>query len=94
MTETVAARPVPLAGLVRFELVKQFSQWRVRVLLIVCWIAPGRSSPWCGSRTPSAIAPVDLSSAREPIDLTLCERDRADKPIPENKPDLHPKYAL
>lgn len=37
----VAARPAPLLPGYRFELTKLLSQWRVRLLLIACWIAPG-----------------------------------------------------
>ena len=37
----VAARPAPLLPGYRFELTKLMSQWRVRILLIACWIAPG-----------------------------------------------------
>lgn len=45
MTATVApppieARPAPVLNGYRFELVKLLSQWRIRVLLLVCWIAP------------------------------------------------------
>jgi ABC-2 type transport system permease protein len=45
MTATVApppveARPAPLLHGYRFELVKLLSQWRIRVLLLACWIAP------------------------------------------------------
>ncbi|WP_020573656.1 ABC transporter permease [Actinopolymorpha alba] len=45
MTATVAppqvrARPVPVMHGYRFELVKLLSQWRIRVLLGACWIAP------------------------------------------------------
>ena len=36
----VAAAPAPLLGSYRFELIKLLSQWRVRVLLVACWIAP------------------------------------------------------
>jgi ABC-2 type transport system permease protein len=38
--ETLAARPVPVARAFRFELVKQLSQWRVRLLILACWIGP------------------------------------------------------
>lgn len=34
------ARPAPLLRGYRFELVKQLSQWRIRLLLAACWIAP------------------------------------------------------
>ncbi len=47
MTATVALAPAPaLAGpapflaVYRFELVKLVSQWRVRLLLVACWLAP------------------------------------------------------
>jgi ABC-2 type transport system permease protein len=34
------ARPVPVGRVYRFELVKQFSPWRVRLLILACWIGP------------------------------------------------------
>ena len=37
---TPAARPVSVARAFRFELVKQLAQWRVRVLILACWIGP------------------------------------------------------
>jgi ABC-2 type transport system permease protein len=37
---TVGARPAPVIRGYRFELAKLFSQWRIRVLLLACWIAP------------------------------------------------------
>ncbi|NJC73445.1 ABC transporter permease [Planosporangium thailandense] len=46
MTTTVAAdraagaRRVPVARGYRFELVKLVSQWRIRLLVLACWIAP------------------------------------------------------
>jgi ABC-2 type transport system permease protein len=46
MTATVAdapaagARPVSVVRGYRFELVKLLSQWRVRLLVLACWIAP------------------------------------------------------
>ena len=36
----VAAPPALLARTYRFELLKLLSQWRVRILLLACWIAP------------------------------------------------------
>ncbi|MFE4520094.1 ABC transporter permease [Kitasatospora sp. NPDC056783] len=36
-----AARPVPVGRVYRFELVKLLSQWRIRLLTLACWIAPG-----------------------------------------------------
>ena len=35
------ARPVPVARILRFELVKQFSSWRIRLLILLSWIGPG-----------------------------------------------------
>ncbi|MFE7469308.1 ABC transporter permease, partial [Streptomyces sp. NPDC057499] len=32
---------VPLTRVCRFELVKAVSQWRTRLLVLACWIAPG-----------------------------------------------------
>lgn len=43
MTAVVAptpARPVPVARGYRFELVKLFAAWRIRLLVLACWIAP------------------------------------------------------
>ncbi|HVV22194.1 MAG TPA: ABC transporter permease [Pseudonocardiaceae bacterium] len=41
VTETpTAARPVSVARGYRFELVKLLAQWRVRLLILACWIAP------------------------------------------------------
>src|SRR5579875_854623 len=46
MTATIAPggapapHRVPVARGYRFELVKQLAQWRVRLLIIACWIAP------------------------------------------------------
>ncbi|MFD2420120.1 ABC transporter permease [Amycolatopsis pigmentata] len=39
--QTAAARPVSVARAYRFELVKLLAQWRVRLLVLACWIAPG-----------------------------------------------------
>ncbi|MFE9421941.1 ABC transporter permease [Kitasatospora sp. NPDC006697] len=36
-----ARRAVPVSRILRMELVKQFSAWRVRVLLLLCWLGPG-----------------------------------------------------
>ncbi|MEU6668108.1 ABC transporter permease [Streptomyces sp. NPDC046727] len=47
MTATAAgdivatARPVSVPRAYRFELVKLVSQWRIRLLVLACWIAPG-----------------------------------------------------
>ena len=38
---TPIPRPVPVRRVVRFELVKQFSAWRIRLLILLCWIGPG-----------------------------------------------------
>lgn len=37
----VADRPVAVARAYRFELVKLFSPWRVRLLILACWLGPG-----------------------------------------------------
>ncbi|HWE91498.1 MAG TPA: ABC transporter permease [Pseudonocardiaceae bacterium] len=39
--ETAAARPAPVGRVLRFELVKQFSPWRARLLILLCWLGPG-----------------------------------------------------
>lgn len=33
-------RPVPVARALRFEVVKLVSQWRIRLLVLVCWVVP------------------------------------------------------
>ncbi|WP_030911866.1 ABC transporter permease [Streptomyces sp. NRRL F-5126] len=38
--QAAAARPVPVARVYRFELVKLVSQWRIRLLVLACWVAP------------------------------------------------------
>ncbi|MFE0314354.1 ABC transporter permease, partial [Amycolatopsis sp. NPDC058986] len=43
MTTTLAdadSRPVSVARGYRFELVKLLAQWRIRLLVLACWIAP------------------------------------------------------
>ncbi|MFD8600074.1 ABC transporter permease, partial [Kitasatospora sp. NPDC059646] len=35
-----AARPAPVRRVYRFELVKLVSQWRIRLLLLGCWLGP------------------------------------------------------
>lgn len=37
---SVVRRPTSLGRGYRFELVKQFAQWRVRLLVLACWLAP------------------------------------------------------
>jgi ABC-2 type transport system permease protein len=39
--ETLAPRRVSVARGYRFELVKLLSQWRVRLLILACWVGPG-----------------------------------------------------
>ena len=39
-TQVPVAPPAAVTRCYRFELVKLFAQWRVRVLVLVCWIAP------------------------------------------------------
>ncbi|MFE4446782.1 ABC transporter permease, partial [Streptomyces sp. NPDC056820] len=34
------ARRVPVTRAYRFELVKLVSQWRIRLLVLACWIVP------------------------------------------------------
>jgi ABC-2 type transport system permease protein len=36
----IEARPAPMTHGYRFELIKLISQWRIRLLLLACWIAP------------------------------------------------------
>jgi ABC-2 type transport system permease protein len=38
--EVLAPRTVSVARAYRFELVKQLAQWRVRILIALCWIGP------------------------------------------------------
>ena len=40
-SDELAPRHVPVARGYRFELVKLLAQWRVRVLILACWIGPG-----------------------------------------------------
>ncbi|MEU9102430.1 ABC transporter permease [Streptomyces sp. NPDC048361] len=40
-SDAVASRRVRVARVYRFELVKLTSQWRIRLLVLACWIAPG-----------------------------------------------------
>jgi ABC-2 type transport system permease protein len=37
---TAGTRPVPVARVLRFELVKQFSSWRTRLLILLSWVGP------------------------------------------------------
>jgi ABC-2 type transport system permease protein len=39
--EAPATPPVPVSRVLRFELVKQFSAWRIRLLILLCWLGPG-----------------------------------------------------
>ncbi len=45
VTEPAApvTRRVPVSRAYRFELVKLVSQWRIRLLVLACWIAPARA---------------------------------------------------
>jgi len=38
--QAAVARPVPVSRVYRFELVKLVAQWRIRLLVLACWIAP------------------------------------------------------
>jgi ABC-2 type transport system permease protein len=40
VSRPAAARPARTLGAFRFELVKLLSQWRIRLVLLACWIAP------------------------------------------------------
>ncbi|WP_405992764.1 ABC transporter permease [Streptomyces sp. NBC_00986] len=40
VTGPVVARRVPVSRAYRFELVKLVSQWRIRLVVLACWIAP------------------------------------------------------
>jgi ABC-2 type transport system permease protein len=37
---TIGARPAPVLSTYRFELVKLLAQWRIRLLLLACWLGP------------------------------------------------------
>jgi ABC-2 type transport system permease protein len=39
--DALAPHPVSVARGYRFELVKQLAQWRIRLLILACWIGPG-----------------------------------------------------
>src|SRR5882762_6630242 len=39
--QTPVAHPIPVSRVLRFELTKQFSAWRVRLLILLCWLGPG-----------------------------------------------------
>ncbi|SDO69124.1 ABC transporter permease [Actinacidiphila guanduensis] len=41
VTPAAATRPVSVARGYRFEVVKLVSQWRIRLLVLACWIVPG-----------------------------------------------------
>ncbi|MFL6125554.1 ABC transporter permease [Actinophytocola sp.] len=41
MSRPATSRPTSVARGYRFELVKLFAQWRVRLLVLACWVAPG-----------------------------------------------------
>ncbi|MET8850901.1 ABC transporter permease [Amycolatopsis sp. NPDC004625] len=40
MTVETPVRPVPTTRAYRFELVKLFATWRIRLLVLACWLAP------------------------------------------------------
>ncbi|MEV4056002.1 ABC transporter permease [Amycolatopsis sp. NPDC049688] len=40
MTVETPVRPVPATRAYRFELVKLFATWRIRLLVLACWLAP------------------------------------------------------
>jgi ABC-2 type transport system permease protein len=57
----VAARPAPLLRGYRFELVKLLSQWRIRLLLAACWIAP---AVFVGAVSRQSALPADTVFGR------------------------------
>ncbi|MFG1643503.1 ABC transporter permease [Amycolatopsis sp. NPDC049252] len=67
MTATAAAspvaatRPVPLSRGYRFELVKLFSTWRIRLLVLACWLAPAL---FVGAVSGQSSLPVDTLFGR------------------------------
>lgn len=58
---TPAAGPVPLLRTYRFELVKLLAQWRVRLLLLACWLAPAL---FVGAVSLQSDLPVDTTFGR------------------------------
>ncbi len=54
-------RPAPLARGYRFELLKLVSQWRVRLLVLACWLAPGA---FVGVVSRQGALPVDTVFGR------------------------------
>ncbi|WP_206791272.1 ABC transporter permease [Amycolatopsis sp. MtRt-6] len=59
MTATV--RPVPLSRVYRFELVKLFATWRIRLLVLACWLAP---AVFVGAVSEQSSLPVDTLFGR------------------------------
>jgi ABC-2 type transport system permease protein len=56
-----AAGGAPVARVYRFELVKLLSQWRIRLLLLVCWIVP---AVFVGMMTQQSSLPADTLFGR------------------------------
>lgn len=54
-------RPVPLARVYGFEVVKLLAQWRVRLLLLACWVVPAVAVAALGSQSS---LPVDTPFGR------------------------------
>jgi len=50
-SEAQAASRVSVARGYRFELVKLLAQWRVRLLILACWIGPGIAVAVVGQQT-------------------------------------------
>ncbi|TDD86999.1 ABC transporter permease [Actinomadura darangshiensis] len=55
------ARPAPVLRGYRFELVKLLSQWRIRLLLLVCWLAP---AAYVGVVSMQSMLPTDTVFGR------------------------------
>jgi ABC-2 type transport system permease protein len=60
--DVAPARRVPVTRGYRFELVKLVSQWRIRLLVLACWIAPGLFVTAVGAQST---LPTDTLFGRE-----------------------------
>jgi ABC-2 type transport system permease protein len=61
MTTIAAVRPVSVPRGYRFELVKLVAQWRIRLILLACWIAP---AVFVAAVSQQATLPVDTLFGR------------------------------
>lgn len=73
------ARAVPVARGYRFELVKLLSQWRIRLVILACWIAPALFVAAVVSRAPSRSTPCSAARCmpRAGPDRWWCSDSRA-----------------